>query len=242
MQNDPTKRTSVDDEENDARRFAVPDSATEESADKHTLPGRTRNHRRHSSKSTSHSHRRSLSKFLLDSDIKPVVFMGKCAQFFGWGAVAGFFLGMAFIYFYAVFYEPLPLAKVAAPPFVQPTPPPAPQPKTVQLRGLVRNSADEPAKWFNVGVFANQQGPLNTSDGSFKLDVPQSSSYDVVYWIDDETVGFFRGNPAEPDGNGYKLQNVLKFSPKNQYTSAVPRRTQVSTSRAEVGRLESRGY
>jgi len=196
-----------------------------------------RNHVNHVRKADDRGKKRNFAGFLIESDIKPFMFVGKCIQYFGWGTVAGVFLGAICVYGYAVFYKPLPYAKVVTEPIVQPTP----QNKTVQLRGLVRNSADEPAKWFHVGVFANQQGPLTNSDGSFNIEVPQSDSYDVAYWIDDQTVGFFQRNPAEPDGNGYKLQNVLKFPPKNQDASAVVSKLRISNSTQQLARLDSRG-
>ncbi len=187
-------------------------------------------------------HRRGtgFSRFLMDTKITPLVIVGQCAQYFGLSTVAGFILGAASLYAYGVF-KPLPYLAVKAQPVSQSvaTPSAAAETKKIQLRGLVRTAAGEPAKWFNVGVFANRLGPLDNSDGSFALDVPQSSSYDVVFWTTDERIHVFQGNSAEKDGNAYKLQNVLKLTPQNQLASAPRSRPNGSTSRGQIARLES---
>jgi hypothetical protein len=177
---------------------------------------------------------------LIETNVGSLVLVGRAVKRFGLKFVSGIVVGAASMYGYAV-YKPLPYIKGKSEPVVQALVAPPAQTKTVQLHGLVRNSADEPAKWFNVGVFANQLGPVNNSDGSFRIEVPQSSSYNVAYWTDDGNVNVFHGNPAEQDGNGLKLQNVLRLLPKGQVTQTISSRRRVPNSRSQLARLESNG-
>lgn len=156
--------------------------------------------------------RGTLARFMLNSDIKPLMFVGKCVQYFGWGAVAGFLLGGVTVYAYAVL-KPLPYAKSVTQPMVQVTPPP--QMKTIQLRGRVRDRMGKPLNdRFWVGVLAKQLGPIQNSEGSFTLEVPQSSTYDVALWnTETGTINISTGFLAEPDGAGYELQLPLLFQP-----------------------------
>lgn len=174
---------------------------------------------------------------LIETNVGPLVLTGKAVKRFGLKFVSGMVVGAASMYGYAV-YKPLPYLKVKSEPVVQTLVSPPAQTKTVQLHGLVRNSADEPARWFNVGVFANQLGPINNSDGSFRIEVPQSSSYNVAYWTDDGNVNVFHGNPAEQDGNGLKLQNVLRLLPKGQVMQTISSRRRAPNSRGQLARLE----
>lgn len=149
-----------------------------------------------------------LAEFLLQTNFTPLVVIGKCVQQFGWSAVAGFLMGAASVYGYAVF-KPLPYSKS------EPAPAPAvvaaSSPKTVQLRGRVRNGKGSPVnERFWVGVLAKQLGPVQNSDGTFALEVPQSNSYDVALWTS-ETINIYTGFAAEQDGAGYRLMEALPF-------------------------------
>jgi hypothetical protein len=178
----------------------------------------------------------SLAGFLIDTDLKAFVFLGRCVQHFGFGAVAGFLLGAACVYGYA-FFKPLPYAVTAATESkIQPSPtPPAPS-KTVQLHGWVRDAAGEPIKEaFTVGVLANQLGPVQNAGGSFALEVPRSNSYDVAVWVDAETARFYRGFAAEPDGDGYKLQQALPFLRVNRGASIQSSRSRGTTLQSQSG-------
>ncbi len=157
--------------------------------------------------------RKSFSTFLIESDFKPLVFAGRCMQYFGVGAVIGFLLGAVGVYGYAFFVKSLPLVSLASEQRPTPTPTPLPpQPKTVQLHGIVRDALGRPLNaQFWVGVFAKQLGPLQNSDGSFILEVPQSSTYDVALWTSERTVNVYTGFPAEQDGDGLRLQWALPF-------------------------------
>jgi hypothetical protein len=177
---------------------------------------------------------------LIETNVGSLVLIGRAVKRFGLKFVSGMVVGAASMYGYGV-YKPLPYIKGKTEPVVQALVTPPAQTRTVQLHGLVRNSADEPAKWFNVGVFANQLGPVNNSDGSFRIEVPQSSSYNVAYWTDDGNVNVFHGNPAEPDGNGLKLQNVLRLPPRDQLTQTISSKRRAPASRGQLARLESNG-
>ncbi len=159
-------------------------------------------------KANRHPKNASFADFLLESNLAPLAFMGRCVKQFGAGAVAGFLLGAASVYGYAVL-KPLPYAKALPAEAALVTVPV--QSKTVKLHGLVRDSEGKPVKEaFNVGVLAKQLGPVQNSDGSFEMEVPQSNSYDVALWNSD-TVKVYTGFAAEQDGRGYRLEQALPF-------------------------------
>jgi hypothetical protein len=159
--------------------------------------------------------KRPLADFLIDSNIAPLTFAGKCVNQFGWGTVVGFLLGAAAVYGYAV-VKPLPLAKSAVQTVAVPTPP---QTKVVQLHGRVRDKMGNPLnERFWVGVLAKQLGPVQNSDGSFVLEVPQSNTYDVALWNTD-AITIYTGFAAEQDGAGYRLQDALPFLPVTRTAS-----------------------
>src|SRR5713226_8608647 len=54
----------------------------------------------------------SFADFLLESNFAPLAFVGRCVKQFGASAVAGFLLGAASVYGYAVL-KPLPYAKAS---------------------------------------------------------------------------------------------------------------------------------
>ena len=121
--------------------------------------------------------RGSFAGFLIDTDVKPFVVMGKCMQYFGLGVVASFLLGAACVYGYAVF-EHLPGSKqaIVAPSPLVATASPSP-PKRVWLHGTVK-SHETP---FEIGVLATSQGPFQP-DGSYSIQVPESDRYLVIGW------------------------------------------------------------
>lgn len=149
--------------------------------------------------------------FLIDTNILPLVLIGKGVKCFGWGAVAAFILGGLSVYGYAV-VKPLPYPAKHETVLINPAPAPVPQIKTVRLRGVVRDANLRPVtERFWVGVLANQLGPVQNPEGSFVLEVPESSSYDVALWTGPEAVSFYSRIPAEQDDKGLKLQNALPF-------------------------------
>jgi hypothetical protein len=128
---------------------------------------------------------------------------------FGAGAVGGFLLGAIALYGYGV-VRGLPYVKSSQEPSVVPAPPML-QAKTVKLHGFVKDLDGKPVKEaFNVGVLAKQLGPVQNSDGSFEMEVPQSNTYDVALWNSD-TVKVYTGFSAEKDGLGYRLEQALPF-------------------------------
>jgi hypothetical protein len=152
------------------------------------------------------------AEFLIDTNILPLVLIGKGVKSFGWSAVLAFLLGGLSVYGYAVAVKPLPFAKMEMPPPLAPAPAPAHQAKTVRLRGVVRDANLRPVtERFWVGVLANQLGPVQNPEGSFVLEVPESSSYDVALWTSQESVSFYNRMPAEQDDKGLKLQDALPF-------------------------------
>lgn len=184
----------------------------------------------------------SIVSFLKDTGFGPAVLVGKCVEQFGWGVVGGCLLGAGLVYGYAVVVKPLPYAKSVAAPIVAPSPQPA-QPKTVQLHGRVRDRSGSPVnERFWVGVLAKQLGPVQNSDGTFSLEVPQSSSYDVALWTS-ETINIYNGFAAEQDGSGYRLQQALPFlslapTASVEGPSPKPRRGE---SRSQIARAETGG-
>jgi hypothetical protein len=153
--------------------------------------------------------KKSFTDFLIDSGFAPLVFVGRCLGQFGARAVAGFLLGAIALYGYGL-VSGLPYVKSSTGNLVIPVPP-APEAKTVKLHGFVRDFEGRPVKEaFNVGVLAKQLGPVQNSDGSFEMEVPQSNSYDVALWNSD-TVKVYTGFAAEQDGRGYRLSQALPF-------------------------------
>ncbi len=190
---------------------------------------------------TGRAPKKGLAEFLLETNFTPLVIIGKCVQQFGWGAVAGFLIGAAAVYGYAVVVRPLPYAKS------EPAATPAPVvaaalPKTVQLRGRVRDGKGSPMnERFWVGVLAKQLGPVQNSDGTFTLEVPQSSSYDVALWTS-ERINIYNGFAAEQDGNSYRLMEALPFlsfestapsvsakPPKGRQSPAAPAQAEIAS-------------
>ena len=162
--------------------------------------------------------RKSFALFLIESEIKPFVFVGRCMQYFGIGAVVGFFVGAAALYLYALFY-PLPgTTRVVATTPEQSRPvvtrPTEDQPTIIRLHGLVTNESGQPTKEaFVVGVLASQHGPWQNSNGSFTIDVAPRPSYDIALWnMGAERVKVYSGYPADKDGDQYVLPD-LQFTP-----------------------------
>ena len=176
----------------------------------------------------------SFADFLIESNFTPLAFAGRCVKQFGAGAVAGFLLGAISVYGYAVVKGlPLPRGSQSETAIVAPLPVQAP---TVKLHGLVRDSDGKPVKEaFNVGVLAKQLGPVQNSDGSFEMEVPQSSSYDVALWNSD-TVKVYTGFAAEKDGLGYRLEQALPFL---RSVSGVSAKT--FTPEAQLAKLQPDG-
>jgi len=146
------------------------------------------------------------TKFMLDSDIKPVIFLGKCVQYFGWGTVGGFLLGVAFLYGYAFVTKSLPLvtfageqAKESRGTVTVPTPSPVPM---RSLRGVVKINDKQLIEDIEIGVLSMRPlGPFQ--GGEFSIQVPESTDdhYQITLW----NMGYQRFKLVEliPDHDGY---------------------------------------
>jgi len=110
----------------------------------------------------------SLAQYLIETGIKPLVFVGKSMAYFGVAPVVGFLLGIAITYGYALF-NPLPYT-------IQAT---KKQPK-ISLQGKVLTCENQPLKLFEVGVLESLHGPFQ--EGIFNIDVPYKDKYDLVVW------------------------------------------------------------
>lgn len=147
--------------------------------------------------------RKPFSAFLIESDFKPLVFVGQCVQYFGFGAVAAFFFGAVCVYGYAMF-KPLPYAAAApsgAPIQAVQTPTQTPsQPRTVSLHGFLTTNDKPVSEQFEIGVLASRLGPFKRRDGSFSIQVPESDHYLISVW----NAGYQRFQLIElkPDSDG----------------------------------------
>jgi hypothetical protein len=168
-------------------------------------PGRISRSREKNNR-TNNRKRRSLSKFLLESDIKPVIFVGKCVQQFGWGAVIGFCLGAAGVYGYAFAAKSLPLVTLAQeqsknPPTTGQTPPAN---QTRWLHGVIKSNDRLVTEDIEIGVLATRAGPFQS--GVFRIQVPESDRYQITLW----NQGYQRMQLVElrPDSDG-NVHDVL---------------------------------
>jgi hypothetical protein len=141
----------------------------EEHPQKHRRFGRERNRPSHNVKTNHTSEKKSFDNFLIKSGIKPLVFVGQCAQYFGFLTVVAFLVGAAAVYGYALF-RPLPYSKASQ---AEPL-------KKVWLHGKVKDNAKPRNGEFEIGVLATRQGPFE--DGSYAIEVPESARYEVTLW------------------------------------------------------------
>lgn len=198
---------------------------TNEPIKAHAFPTRPKPNRAKSQAKT----RSKVVDFLIATGFWPLVLIGNGINSFGWGTVAAFMLGGLSVYGYALAGGRLPPVK-------------SDHPKMVRLSGVVRDGKRQPiTEPFSVGVLANQQGPLQDAEGSFTLEVPESTSYDVALWTTSEDVKFYRGIPAVQDDKGLKLQRPLPFlgpvSTAELYVPPpTPQRPEIDAVRAYVGK------
>jgi len=157
---------------------------------------------------------KSFSQFLKESDIKPLVFFGKCLQFFGPKTVIVFFLGALLIWALALYF-PLPLYNILSKQngIVQ---------NEILLHGNIKIKKEEgglePFKnEFQIGVLSgSRRGPFNDTeeaDGSFSVEVPHLKKYNIVIW--DEEFSNFRyfGDKGIQKVDGkYCFQHDLEIS------------------------------
>jgi hypothetical protein len=124
--------------------------------------------------------RRSFSRFLIETEIKPLVIIGKAIQAFGMAATGSYVLGAACLYGYGLFAGSLPGIKPAIP-----------EAREIDLFGKVTTLDDEPLKeGFRVMVLdsaKSESGPFQRKDGSFQVRVPlnQSRQYRLLILTED---------------------------------------------------------
>jgi len=138
--------------------------------------------------------RKSFSTFLIESDFKPLVFAGRCMQYFGVGTVIGVFVGAVFVYGYANF-RPLPLIVLPKPPIEE---------------------------QFEIGVLANAyRGPFQAPDGSFSIQVPEAEKgqYLITLWNAGYQKFKLVQKTADSDGNVHDVvfdSSMAKLERNNQ--------------------------
>jgi hypothetical protein len=131
--------------------------------------------------------RRSLPTFLKESDIKLLVFVGKCMDFFGTRAVLGFVIGGSMVWGYALF-EQLPYAgrfakNPIAPAVAFAKAPELPKQEKVRIKGTVTTDGTNVVKApFQVGVVEVVSGEFTQGNGSYYLELPKQSTYKVAFW------------------------------------------------------------
>lgn len=111
--------------------------------------------------------KKSFVQYLIESEIRPLIFIGKTMQYFGTKVVVSFVFGVLILYGYALF-KPLPYATSHA--------------KTILLHGKVINGEEKPLTDFVIGVLESKHGPIKREDGSFSIEVPLKSKYSFIIW------------------------------------------------------------
>jgi len=173
---------------------------------------------------------KSLALFLTGSGLGPLVLLGKATQSFGVRPVIGFVLGTAVVYGCALLniplpYLPKPLSAASTLVTTQALVEHEPPAKPIRLHGVVQDREGRPVKEpFMVGVLMKRVGPLRNSDGSFAIDVPKSSSYDLALWnMGGKMVQVYDGYSVERDGDGYMLPPMLFTEPLTNTATPDPR-------------------
>lgn len=140
---------------------------------------------------------KTITNFLLDSEIKPLVFAGKSLQYFGPGVTIAFFLGILLTYTYALF-KPLP--------YISKSPP-----ETVTLTGKVTSEINEkPIQGFEIFIVETKDGPYH--DGIFSIEVAKKKQYNIVV-RDRYSLNYymFAGYGTDKINDNYNLKRELKI-------------------------------
>lgn len=190
--------------------------------------------------------KKSLAGFLIGTDVKPLVLVGQCVNFFGLGTVVGFLMGAAIVYGVALF-RPLPYAKPASSPEFRAVLNTALSPaeaKKVRLHGFVTDGDDRPVKSFFVAVLASQHGPFIRRNGEFSVEVPLSDKYDIALWSDDrQKMQVYSALPFEPDNVGFTfgdLRLLPNTAPVSLGASALLKTKSTDAVMAKSQRLSDR--
>jgi len=197
----------------------------------------------HSPNKSSQATKKFLAQYLIESDFKPLVFVGKSMQYFGTRTVIVFFLGLFIgvisVYGYALSKQSLPFVKVTK----------------ITLRGKVKTIEGQPLKAFNIGILDSRHGPFESEDGSFEVRVPFKETYSIVVWplsgyypvklYGDQYVtkkkdgGYLLGVPlrAFPSNLG-----IIEGTAKDQNGAAIKGYVEVEGKMKKIIKIQSDGY
>jgi len=150
--------------------------------------------------------KKSFAEYLIESDLKLLVFIGKSMKYFGMNVVIGFIAGMVVIYTYALF-KPLPYTAGV----------PERGREVICLQGKVLTLEDSPLDSFEIGVLESRHGPIVDKQGEFAIKVPHKEKYDILVWTPGYKVFKLYGdqNIIRDAGGGYSLNNDLRAFPTN---------------------------
>lgn len=126
--------------------------------------------------------RKPFATFLMESEIRPLVFVGRCMQYFGLGAVIGFLLGAVGVYGYAFVVKSLPLITFTGEqPVASPTPTPGPVTNAMRkLHGRIKSNNKPISEDIEIGVLLKRQGPFQS--GTYSIEVPDADRYQLTFW------------------------------------------------------------
>ena len=164
----------------------------------------------HSSNKSSQATKTSFAQYLIESDFKYLVFIGKSMQYFGKRTLIvfslGLFLGAVSVYGYALSKQSLPFLK------------PSPEIKKIVLRGEVKTTEGEPVEAFSIGILDSRHGPFESEYGSFEVRVPFKQTYSIVVW---PPSGYYPvklygdQHVTKKEDGGYSLGAPLRAFPSN---------------------------
>jgi hypothetical protein len=178
------------------------------------------------------------AEFLIETNILPLVLIGKGVKCFGWAAVLAFIFGAVSLWGYAAVTKTVPLVELKAS-----LPTPTPATKMVRLSGIAREVGRDGklqpiTEPFTVAVVAKQQGqPGLDPEGLFFLEAPVNTNYDVLLWKTKDTIKFFDNIPAVQDNEGLKLQYALRYrepAPSGEISASRHPITKPSTELAKA--------
>lgn len=161
--------------------------------------------------------RKSLTEYLIQTDIKWLVLAGKSMRYFGTGPVVAFLLGITLTYGYALF-KPLPYTVGVHE-----------VPQMISIQGKVLTEENQPMKSFEIGVLASRHGPFE--GGTFNINVPYRDKYNILVWTigygvfklygDKKYVATEKGNVLEDLASFPADLGIVEGTVKNQDERAI---------------------
>ena len=149
--------------------------------------------------------RKSLSQYLISTEIWPLALIGKSIDQFGAGPVVGFVFGAAVVYAGArIAPDRFRVAAASAPAEV----------KKVLIEGRLESDENKSLKDQDVfvGIFQSVSGPISVKDGSFTISAPLGDEYKLAVWTPDgKTIKFFTNRVIEDHGR-YSFGSVFPFT------------------------------